>query len=125
MGAVSSQQSGVASGINNTVARTAGLLAIAVSGVVMLQAFGVSLDHRLEQIQIGVEVRQSIAAQRVRLAAVQLPPALDTRVRQEVKNAVADSFIAGFRLVMAASAALAVLAAINSWLFIGRRKTKS
>ena len=124
MGAVSAQQSGVASGINNTVARTAGLLAIAGFGVVMLQAFAGSLDQRLAQIQISGEVRQAIESQRVRLAAVQLPEGLEITVRSQLENAIADSFISGFRRVMIISAALAVLSALSSWLLIGRRKEK-
>jgi predicted MFS family arabinose efflux permease len=122
MGAVSVEQSGVASGINNTVARAAGLLAIAVFGVVMLHTFGANLDRRLAQIQIRDEVRQSISVQRVRLADVELPPHVDAQTGKKLESAVAGSFISGFRLIMLISATLAVLSALSSWLFIGRDK---
>jgi EmrB/QacA subfamily drug resistance transporter len=122
MGAVSTEQSGVASGINNTVARTAGLLAIAISGVVMLHTFGIGLDRRLAQIQISDEVRQSISAQRVRLAGVQVPPNVNADRRAEIENAVAGSFVSSFRLLMAISAALAIMSAFSSWWLIGREK---
>jgi MFS family permease len=124
MAAVSTKQSGVASGINNTVSRTAGLLAIAVFGVVMLQVFGSDLNRRLAQIQLSNEERQSLETQRVRLAGMQLPATLTPTARQEVENAVADSFISGFRLLMAISSALALLSAFSSWLLIGRRQRK-
>lgn len=120
MGAVSAEQSGVASGINNTVARAAGLLAIAVFGVVMLQTFGANLERRLSQIQIRDDQRQSINAQRVRLADVELPANVDADTREEVEHAVADSFISGFRLIVIISAILALMSALSSWLLIGR-----
>ena len=45
MGAVDQDRAGTASGINNAVARVAGLLAIAVFGIVMVNAFASRLDH--------------------------------------------------------------------------------
>ena len=53
MSAVGEEQAGVASGINNAVSRTAGLLAIAVFGVMMLHAFSATLARRMNEIQIG------------------------------------------------------------------------
>jgi predicted MFS family arabinose efflux permease len=50
MGAVPSDHAGVASGINNTVARVAGLLAIAVFGVVMARRFEQKMQPRLERL---------------------------------------------------------------------------
>ncbi|MCI0444840.1 hypothetical protein L0152_16740 [bacterium] len=40
-------QSGIASGINNAVSRTAGLLAIAVFGIIMLHVFDHALNRNL------------------------------------------------------------------------------
>jgi predicted MFS family arabinose efflux permease len=51
------EQAGTASGINNAVSRAAGLIAIAVFGVVMLYSFGQSLSLRLTAIGVNEEVR--------------------------------------------------------------------
>ena len=45
MNSVDETRIGIASGVNNAVARTAGLLAIAVLGIVMLQSFNAALEH--------------------------------------------------------------------------------
>src|SRR3569832_1862403 len=50
MSAVGEEQAGVGSGINNAVSRTAGLLAIAVFGVMMLNGFSLGLSSRISQI---------------------------------------------------------------------------
>ena len=47
MNSVNKDQVGAVSGINNTVARIAGVLAIAVLGIVMVKAFGSRLNHSL------------------------------------------------------------------------------
>jgi EmrB/QacA subfamily drug resistance transporter len=120
MGAVSEAQAGVASGINNAVSRTAGLLAIAVFGVVMLQAFGQSLTERLNQISIDDQTRASVYEQRVRLAGMELPSNTDVNTRKLLNRAVSDSFVHSFRLIMILSAGLAVASAVSSWLMIGK-----
>jgi EmrB/QacA subfamily drug resistance transporter len=125
MSSAGEEQAGVASGINNAVSRTAGLLAIAVFGVVMLHAFSQTLASRMGEIQIDDRLRQSVYEQRVKLAGLELPPA-DSATQAKIKGAVADSFVFGFRIVMLISAALAVASAISSWLLIRKsRPTKA
>src|SRR5438309_776804 len=47
MSSIGQNRAGTASGVNNAVARTASLIAIAVLGVVMLHVFKINLEHRL------------------------------------------------------------------------------
>ena len=118
MGAVGEEQAGVASGINNAVSRTAGLLAIAVFGVVMLHAFSQALTRRLDEIQLDDQLKHSVYEQRVKLAGLELPSSVDPATQDTVKGAVADSFVFGFRIVILTSAALALASGGSAWLLI-------
>ena len=120
MGSVSEEQAGTASGINNAVSRTAGLLAIAVFGVMILYAFSHKLGLRLNEIGLDEQLKQAVYEQRVKLAGLQVPDGADSATRVQIKQTVAESFVFGFRLVMLTSAALAVASAFASWLLIGR-----
>jgi EmrB/QacA subfamily drug resistance transporter len=59
MSAVSSERTGVASGINNAVARVAGLLAIAVLGIVFVGSHHAALATRLQQLHVPLDVHRS------------------------------------------------------------------
>jgi EmrB/QacA subfamily drug resistance transporter len=122
MSSVGEEQAGVASGINNAVSRTAGLLAIAVFGVMMLHGFSQTLARRMNEIQLDESVKHEVYEQRVKLAGVELPPAVDPETRERLKGAVADSFVFGFRIVMWISAALALASAASAWLFIRKSR---
>ena len=112
MGSVKEEQAGIASGINNAVSRAAGLLAIAIFGVVMLSTFSRNLHQRLAIIDMEDEARRSLYEQRVKLAGLQLPTVNATTQRQ-LEQAVADSFVSGYRLIMLVAAGLAMASAGN------------
>lgn len=124
MGSVSEEQAGTASGINNAVSRTAGLLAIAVFGVVMLHAFSHDLGLRLNEFGLDEQLKSSVLEQRVKLAGVEIPSSVDPKEREIVKQAVAGSYVTGFRLIMGLSAVLALASAVASWLLIGRSRPR-
>jgi EmrB/QacA subfamily drug resistance transporter len=107
MSSVSQNRVGVASGVNNAVARTAGLLAIAVLGIVMLQIFKHALDRRLLESKLPTSVIQSLETQSTKLAAITIPQNLDLATKRLIRQAIDESFVAGFRSVMAIGAALA------------------
>jgi len=115
MGSVDERHAGIASGINNTVSRAAGLLAIAVLGVVMLGLFGRGLERRMAQLDLPPEARQAVVDQRGELAALKIPPSLAGPARAEVRSAVSAAFLDGFRGVMLTAAGLAVLASLSAW----------
>jgi EmrB/QacA subfamily drug resistance transporter len=122
MGAVESERSGVASGINNAVSRVAGLLAIAVFGIVAVSTFSASLDARLAQVQAPPAARAALAAQRTRLAAAEIPADVDPAMRTALKEAVDQSYLDAFRSVMLIGAGLALASAASAWALVeGRR----
>ncbi|RQH05749.1 MFS transporter [Paraburkholderia dinghuensis] len=59
MGSVPGDRAGVASGINNAVARVANLLAIAVLGIVFVWSHHAALAARLDKLHVPQEVRRS------------------------------------------------------------------
>jgi EmrB/QacA subfamily drug resistance transporter len=121
MSAVERSHAGIASGINNAVSDTAGLLAIAMLGLVMAHTFDRELASRLASSTIPPAVRAEMNEQRSKLAATEIPATADARTRAMLKEAVADSFVAGFRRVMLVSAALALLSATCAGLTLGAR----
>jgi hypothetical protein len=120
MSSVSQNRAGVASGVNNAVARTAGLLAIAVLGIVMLQVFKHALDRHLAESKLPASLIQSVETQSAKLAAITIPENLDVTTKQLIRQAVDDSFVAGFRSVMAIGATLAGASAIVALTLISR-----
>lgn len=124
MSSVKVNRAGIASGINNAVSRTAGLLAVAVFGLVMLQGFNSRLDERLQHFSLEPEARRELDNQRVRLAAIELPPNLEASRKTDLQLAIKESFVSGFRRVALGSGLLAVLSALSAaWLIQGKKIT--
>ncbi|NUX53343.1 DHA2 family efflux MFS transporter permease subunit [Paraburkholderia youngii] len=107
MGAVPSDRTGVASGINNAVARVAGLLAIAVLGIVFLWSHHAALSARLDELHVPQDVRQSgqllAPVEQAGAAASASPTPRDTAVAR----AQADSMTDALRAVALVCAACA------------------
>jgi len=125
MGSVSREHSGIASGINNAVSETAGLLAIAVFGLVMSHAFNARLDAGMEKAKVPAPVREEVREQRAKLAALEVPRDASGTARDAIKQAVGESFVAGFREVELAAALLAAFSAYWGWLCLSRGRGAS
>jgi EmrB/QacA subfamily drug resistance transporter len=122
MSSMEENRAGIASGINNAVSRTAGLLAVAVFGLVMLHGFNSGLNDRLREFSLTPELKQELDKQRVRLADIELPAGLDVASKTKLQEAINESFVTGFRRVALGSAFLAALSAISAWWLIeGKR----
>jgi len=119
MNSVKESHAGIASGVNNAVSRTAGLLAIAVLGQIMLQTFNRCLDQRLSQLAVPVEIREAVNSQRIKLAAAEIPSAAEP-MRAAIKQAIDECFVCGFRRVMLVGCGLALASSLMAWLIIRR-----
>ncbi len=118
MGSVDSQRTGIASGINNAVARAAGLLAIAALGIVALATFSSSLDSNLNALVLPPGVRTGLVAQQNKLVGIAIPTGLSSATHAAVHNAISESFVTSFRVIMLIGSALALASALCSFLLI-------
>jgi EmrB/QacA subfamily drug resistance transporter len=123
MNSIAQNRAGIASGVNNAVARTASLIAIAVLGVVMLHVFKINLEHRLISANLPASVAQSVQTQSIKLAAIDIPENVNPETHQLIRRAIDESFVFGFRWLMVIGAALAGASAVTALFWIGGTTT--
>ena len=99
---------GIASGVNNAVARVAGLIAIAALGAVVSSQFNSTLDQKLAGVRLSAAARTAIA-QATRSTLARVDPAV-TGV--QVAHAVQSASVAAFHVAIGISAALVALGGV-------------
>jgi len=114
MESVPSREAGVASGVNNAVSRIAGLLAIAVFGLILSASFNRALDISLPRIQLSPDAREKIDQDRPKLAGLQTSD-------QRVRDAVDKAFLSGYHHVLWISVGLAILSAVSAQMISGKK----
>jgi len=114
MNSVGKDRSGIASGVNNAVARVAGLVAVAVFGLALATVFDMQLDHQLDRA--GVPQARRSRIDRTKLAGA--------AVAGQEGIAVRASFAGGFKVVMLLASGLTALGAASSLLLIGRGRAR-
>ena len=118
LGAVPSGRSGVASGVNNAIARIAGLVAIAAVGAVVAGQFAAGVDGRLARVS-------AISPAAVRHARAQ-PFVIDSSgfpasERRAVRTALVSSSVSSYRLAMGIAGALSIACGLLSLAGIANR----
>jgi EmrB/QacA subfamily drug resistance transporter len=124
MNSVSRDSVGTASGINNAVARVAGVLAIAVLGIVMVKAFSFRLNESLDHFLFPLKVAQELHANQNKLAGMQAPAALDAGMKGAIDGAIAKAFVFGFRIIMLICAGLSLISAGIAWEMIPKDRDR-
>jgi EmrB/QacA subfamily drug resistance transporter len=115
MTSVDQEHVGAASGINNAVARVAGVLAIAVFGIVMVKAFGSRLEQSLAKLPVAPNIAQEIRSKEIEFVGLEPPQDLNTNAIAAIRRAISDASLWGFRLVLLACAGLSVVSALVAW----------
>lgn len=114
MNSIDQSRAGVASGINNAVSRVAGLLAIAVLGLVFATIFNTRLERGLDGLGLPASERHAVEAQRERLAAA-------TTADMRVRRLIDDSFAGAYRVVLWIAAGLSAASALSAAVLIEAR----
>jgi EmrB/QacA subfamily drug resistance transporter len=111
------RNAGIASGVNNAVARVASLLAVAALGAVVSSSFSSSIDRTLGGVRLSPVSQAAVADAKQRtLASVdvsKLPPAERARVSQAVQDASVNAFHLGMGLSAALVAAGGLLGLVG------------
>jgi MFS family permease len=119
---VDERYSGVASGVNNAVARIAGLLAVSLLGAIMVGKFSSDLVYGMTNTHIPVSQQKMIASQAQKLGAITIPYSFTSPDKKETAAVMDHSFIDSFRWITGINAFLAFLSAGVSYFFINPKK---
>ena len=108
--AVPKHRSGVASGINNAVARVAGLLAVAIFGAIALADYNRALDQRVQSLPS--EVRQVVERARGTFAVDQAMEGVSGETRLVAESVVKDALAGSISHVLLLAAALSLAGSV-------------
>lgn len=112
MASVSEHNAGIASGVNNTMARTAGLLAIAVLGALIIITFKSTLKMNVSELNIADDKKTELINDAGKLAETQPPKNLTKEETEQVTKVIKNSFIESFDFIIYISVALSWLGSL-------------
>jgi len=115
MNSVKQELAGTASGINNAVARVAGVLAIAVLGAVIVAAFAHSLRQSLAHLDLNSDIVHNLESNVAKLGGLDAPSRAEPQTAATIRAAIAEAFVFAFRLIMLFCASLAIASAAVAW----------
>ena len=118
---------GTASAVSNAVSRSAGLIAIALFGIVLAAVFDREFDARVARLAVTPQTRSIAAARRDVFLAGTVPDDVPAPDRARVGTAVRRAYLNGFRAVMILSAVVSALAGVIAFVALpgGDRSRKS
>lgn len=119
MSSAPTEHSGLASGVNNAVTRSAQVLALAILGAVAIFTFSSALQTRANTLPLSTQQRATLVADAGKLGETPPPPGLDQQAASQVTTAVQESFVNTFRLLSIISACMALLSGALAWLLVG------
>jgi EmrB/QacA subfamily drug resistance transporter len=115
MSAVPSHNSGVASGINNTMARIAGLMAIAVLGTIIIISFRNSLELHTADMEISLDKKTELINNSDKLAETKPPEGLSKSDNNKITQNIKHSFVNAFDLIIYISVILSLLSGLTAF----------
>jgi EmrB/QacA subfamily drug resistance transporter len=118
MGSVDESKSGVASGVNNTAARFAGVLAVAALTAVAVTYFSDALGDRLRTQNLPSMLVEQLSAHADRLAELSPPAEASSQQGAAIKRAIGSAYVETFQILVVLCGLLAALSGAIAWLCI-------
>jgi Na+/melibiose symporter-like transporter len=103
---------GIASGVNNAIARVAGLVAIAAIGAVVAASFSSSIDDSLAGRPLGPAARGAVETAKERTLSRADTSGMPPGQARAVSDAVEDASVSAFHVAMLIAAALVALGGV-------------
>jgi EmrB/QacA subfamily drug resistance transporter len=122
MNSVDQGRSGVASGINNAVARVAGVLAVALLGIAMVKLFSFHVNHSFAGGSFAPGIVSYVQSNASKLAGLELPAGTDSGTAALIRGSISRAFVFGFRILMLTCAGLASASAGVAGLMIPAKR---
>lgn len=122
MNAVSSDRTGVASGVNNAIARTAAVLAVSVMGSVTLFTFQSSVNENIADLKLEIQVYEELQNEMPKLAEAQIPEGANPDQVVAIQKAIDLSFVKSFQFLAIVASIMAAISAVVSLLFMEKKK---
>jgi EmrB/QacA subfamily drug resistance transporter len=123
MGSVPDDETGVASGVNNTAARIAGVLAVAVLTTAAVWQFSGALETRLRDSGVPSELTERMMGNAAELAELKAPDGTPEPTTATVSEAVAFAYVETFRVLVIICGLLATLSGAIAWFSLGNNSS--
>jgi MFS family permease len=114
LGDADQNHAGIASGVNNAIARVAGLLAIAALGAVLASQFTASLDSRVSGEGLSPAARRALEDAKKRPLATDVPASVRGPERRRLEDALEDSSVSAFRVGIGIAGGIVILGGLVS-----------
>ena len=103
---------GIASAVNNAIARVSGLVAIAAVGAIVAAHFGAALDDELGRLRTSPAAAAAVDEARSRPLSVPRPQGVEPAVAARIEAAAQDASVASFRLGVGIATVLVALGGV-------------
>lgn len=113
MSSIDQDHVGTASGINNAISRIAGLLAIAILGLVMTAVFNQNLIKKITTSSLSFALQKEIIDQRSHLAGIKT-------TNEYAEQIIQESFLLGYEIILWIAVLLALISSLSALIFIGK-----
>ena len=120
MESLSAQQAGIASGVNNTASRLAGVLSVAGMTALAVGLFGPALAHGLQSAGVPGPLAEQLQAGAGRLAELTPPQGTSPALKETVRHAVGLAYVHTFRWIMGCCALAAALGGVVAWFSLAK-----
>ncbi len=120
MASLPDQYSGVASGVNNAVARVATMLSLAMFGSIIATQFQSNLSTELNTLELDGTIQSQILAEAANLGATPIPTGLTSELSIAIEQAIRLAFADSFSTAMLGAAGIAVVSVMILFVFLWR-----